>query len=152
MENKNIKYTASCKDILQRMLEKDPAKRPTSLSLMNHSWFINQRNRAERRQQLMLNFPTLSTIVENDLNSDHSPGYSYRFPSSQMQIQQSSQEHKANLEFDEINEFLYENIENKMTSLNKMSINIPSKSRHDTYICTQTTLNSPSMGSKELNN
>lgn len=105
------------------MLEKDPTKRYTATKLLNHSWFVNHKKRSDRYQAPFSNLPSLSTIIENELNSEHSPELHYMFPLF-------AQDQKSSLELNE--EFQTETLECKMTVLNKQNLKGPSKSRHET--------------------
>lgn len=39
------RFTASAFDIMKKMLEKDPKARGTATSLLNHTWFVNMKNK-----------------------------------------------------------------------------------------------------------
>jgi len=65
---------------MKRMLDKDPRNRPEAAILLNHTWFVNMRNKSDDSRSLMGNnpnnpadpnapnnlpaFPTLSTVPE----------------------------------------------------------------------------------------
>lgn len=50
---------------MRKMLEKDPKQRGDAVNLLNHTWFVNMRNRGEDGKSRNANnfgFPTLSTV------------------------------------------------------------------------------------------
>ncbi|KAL4472009.1 hypothetical protein ABPG72_018511 [Tetrahymena utriculariae] len=61
-----IKCTSSAIDLLKKMLNKDPSQRANAFQLINHTWFINMKNRGEdgRMRNNYYGMPTLSTIQE----------------------------------------------------------------------------------------
>jgi serine/threonine protein kinase len=61
------KFTTSAFDLMKKMLETAPKNRADAGSLLNHTWFVNMRNRGDdgrMRTGNLYAFPTLSTVPE----------------------------------------------------------------------------------------
>ena len=61
------KFTSSAFDLMRKMLDKDPKNRGDAATLLNHTWFVNMRNRGDdgNRTGNLYAFPTLSTVLES---------------------------------------------------------------------------------------
>lgn len=67
------KFTSSAFDLMKKMLHRDQKLRGDAASLLNHTWFVNMRNRSEEgkpRSNNYYGFPTLSTVEEHSEGND----------------------------------------------------------------------------------
>ena len=67
------KFTSSAFDLMKKMLDKDPKNRGDAATLLNHTWFVNMRNRGDdgrMRTGNLYAFPTLSTVPESTEAAD----------------------------------------------------------------------------------
>lgn len=59
-----IKISSSGLELMQKMLEKDPEKRPSASTLINHHWFVNIRSKKDGKggKKGFCSLPTINTI------------------------------------------------------------------------------------------
>ncbi|KRX01149.1 Protein kinase-like domain [Pseudocohnilembus persalinus] len=141
-----FKLSTSSLDLLQKMLEKNPQKRGSAQQLLNHSWFINVRNKNyDKNKGFTLGLSSLSTIKEhnsefeantfvfnskfnnntslydNPLKAAGSLSSQYNLFSDLNQLNESKQDPYSTYPVDN-NEFQFENLNDKMENLNSQCI------------------------------
>ncbi|KAL4485799.1 hypothetical protein ABPG72_012339 [Tetrahymena utriculariae] len=156
------KFTSSAFDLMKKMLEKDPKMRGDAATLLNHTWFVNMRNKGDdgksRNGNNYCGFPTLSTVQEftegpellsgcsqdsrilkdYDLKELRFPNYSEEFSNIKNDEDIPGSNYIYNVIKDGSliyeDEFMRETVHDKMITLNKLQfMKVPSKYRHDSF-------------------
>ncbi|EGR32213.1 protein kinase domain protein [Ichthyophthirius multifiliis] len=119
-----IKCSSSAMDLLKQMLEKDPLLRPNASVLLNHTWFVNMKNKLPQV------YNTMTTIIERSFECGDNSRISFLIKNG-VGVNMNYDINSESTTFFEENSLGVETLNQKMINLNsEIYQKIPSKIKH----------------------